>query len=235
MPPPTPESRRALARYQGADGEAYHLGKRGVPPAAEPWICRARAALFQAEVAPGQTVLEWGCGAGWNLAQLRAARRLGLDVTPGLRETVERRGVEFLTATGALPDAAVDVVLSHHSLEHVPDPLSALAEMRRLLRPGGRLLLAVPYEVTRAQRRYDPAEPNHHLFAWNPQTLGNLVALAGFRVDGVGLRPYGYDRAAAAWAVRWHLGEAGFRGLRSLARALFPLREVHLRATRPAG
>lgn len=239
MPPsgstPTIASRRAVARYQGADGEAYHHGKRAIPTVAEPWVCRARAALFQPEVGPDQSVLEWGCGAGWNLAGLRAARRVGLDVAPSVREAVERWGVEFLTTTEALGEARFDVVLSHHSLEHVPDPLSVLVEVHRLLRPGGRLLLAVPYEVTRAQRRYDPAEPNHHLFAWSPQALGNLVALAGFRVDAVGLRPYGYDRAAALQAVRLRLGEGGFRAIRWLARAMFPLREVHLRATRPPG
>ena len=225
-------SQRAAGFYLGTAGRAYHAGKRGVPDAAQPWIHRARAELFQPEIAPTDAVLEWGCGSGWNLAALQAGRRVGMDVEPALQDAVERAGAEFVGTTRTLLDASFDVVISHHSLEHVPDPLAALDELHRLLRPGARLLLAVPYENERAQRRYDPAEPNHHLFAWNPQTLGNLVALAGLKIETVRLRPYGYDRVAAAQALRFGLGEKGFRILRRLLRTVRPLREVALRAVR---
>ena len=214
-------------------GKAYHSGKRGVPKLALPWIYRARAELFQPHVKPTDALLEWGCGAGWNLAALRAGRRVGMDVESALQDEVEVSGAQFVATTRTFSDAAFDVIVSHHSLEHAPDPLFVVIEVLRLLRPGGHLLLAVPYESSRIQRRYNPAEPNHHLFSWNPQTLGNLVALAGLRVESVELRPYGYDRAAAAYAVRFSAGEPGFRLLRRLARCLRPIKEVSLRATRP--
>lgn len=226
-------SQRAAAFYQGTVGKVYHEGKRGVPPATLPWIYRVRAPLFQSQIAPTDTVLEWGCGAGWNLAALKAGRRVGMDVEPALQAQVEASGAEFVATSRTFGDAAFDVVISHHSLEHAPDPLPVLMELQRLLRPGGRLLLAVPYEFGRPQRRYRPEEPNHHLFSWNPQTLGNLVALTGLRVESVGLRAYGYDRAAAAWAWRVRLGEPGFRILRQAARWLRPLREVVLIGIRP--
>ena len=225
-------SQRAAAFYLGAAGQAYHSGKRGVPDAARPWVHRARAELFQPHITPTDAVLEWGCGAGWNLAALHAGRRVGMDVEPALQDAVEATGAEFVGTSRTLLDASFDVVISHHSLEHVPDPLDAIDELHRLLRPGARLLMAVPYENERAQRRYDPAEPNHHLFAWNPQTLGNLVALAGLQIESVGLRPYGYDRVAAAQALRFKLGEKGFRIIRRFLRTVRPLREVTLIAVR---
>ena len=73
---------------------------------------------------------------------------------------------------------------------------------------------------------FDPAEPNHHLFAWNVQTLGNLVMVAGFTLRTAGLRRYGYDRFAAKLAVKLHAGERGFRRLRAFGQTLRPLREV---------
>lgn len=53
-----------------------------------------------------------------------------------------------ITRTG-LPDAGYDVVIANHVLEHIPDDRSALAELFRLLRPGGVALLAVPSNPTR--------------------------------------------------------------------------------------
>jgi SAM-dependent methyltransferase len=173
-------------------------------------------------------------GAGWNLAALTAGRRIGFDVADFLRPEVERLGVEFFTDTAPLPDGLAAVVLCHHALEHVLAPAPALSEMRRLLHPAGWLLLHVPYEPERRYRRFDPAEPNHHLYSWTVQTLANLVTECGFTVAEAGLARYGYDRFAAAWALRLGLGETGFRALRRCCIALRPLREVTLVARRSA-
>lgn len=215
-----------LAPYVGEASAAYHQEKRAVPAAALPWIVRARAEVFQHRVRPTDTVLEWGCGFGWNLAGLSCARRVGHDVAESLQSAVEASGMEFLRQPETLPDGQFDVVVCHHALEHVPDPYRVLGEIRRLLRPRGVLLLAVPFEMERRYRRFDPAEPNHHLYSWNVQTLGNLLQASAFRIDELGLRPYGYDRRAALLAVRFRAGERGFRVIRTLLRRLRPIREI---------
>jgi hypothetical protein len=86
----------------------------------------------------------------------------------------------------------------------------------------------VPYEREQRYRRYDPAEPNHHLFSWNVQTLGNLIGASGFSIEQAGLGTYGYDRFISKLACRFHLGEPGFRLLRRLANGMLPLMEVRL-------
>lgn len=221
--------------YRGAAGRHYHEVKRGVPAAALPWVVRARAEKLQPLIQPVDVVLEYGAGAGWNLADLRCARRIGMDVAEFLRPEVEARGIEFVTSTQALADMSVDVLLCHHALEHVLDPVGALAEMRRLLKPDGRLLLWVPFEDERRHRHFERGEKNHHLYSWNPQTLGNLVEECGFHVHTAGLAHYGWERFAAANAVRLGLGERGFRILHRLLVLLRPLREVHVRARPDAG
>ncbi len=223
-----------LTHYRGAAGRRYHEVKRGLPASARPWVTRLRAEKFRPLVGPTDTVFEYGCGAGWNLAALPAARRLGFDVAEFLRAEVEADGIEWVADPAGLPSGLADVVICHHALEHVPEPWEALREMRRLLKPGGRLGLWVPCEKERRYRRFDPAEPNHHLYSWNVQSLGNLVTEAGFTVTQAGLARYGYDRYAAVWAVRLRLGEAGFRALRRLLMAVRPLWEVALRAVVPA-
>lgn len=222
-----------VTHYQGDAGRQYHEVKRGLPPAARPWVARLRALKFQPRVRPTDTVLEYGVGAGWNLEALVAARRIGCDVAEFLRPEVERLGVEFVTDTAGLPGELAHVILCHHALEHLLAPAATLAELRRLLRPGGALILHVPSESGPRSRRFDPAEPNHHLYSWTVQTLGRLVTDCGFEVRAAGLNRYGYDRFAAVWAVRLGLGERGFRLLRRALITLRPLREVHVHARRP--
>lgn len=228
--PPDP----AAALYRGESGRAYHEVKRDVPAAALPWVHRLRARKFQSWVRPDVEVFELGVGAGWNLAALRCAGRSGCDAadSPVVREQLARLGIRFVPSLGEVPADSADVVICHHTLEHVLEPVVALAGLERILRPGGRLLLYVPWERERRYGRFDPAEPNHHLHGWNAQSLGNLLTVLGWRIERVGVRRYGYDRFAAKLALRLHVGEPGFRALRALLIALRPLREVELVAVR---
>jgi SAM-dependent methyltransferase len=70
-------------------------------------------------------------------------------------------------------DASVDVVLATETLEHVPDPAVFLAEARRVLRPGGRIILTVPFV---ARWHYIP----HDYWRYTPSSLLNLLQAAGF-------------------------------------------------------
>ncbi len=56
-----------------------------------------------------------------------------------------------------LPSGSLDAVLSCHTLEHIPDDRAALAELARVLRPGGTLVLMVPYDNQRAATDEDPS------------------------------------------------------------------------------
>lgn len=223
-----PNSDPAATQYVGASGQEYHEGKRSLSPSALPWVQALRAAKFQPYIKAGDTVFELGVGAGWNLAHLRCARRIGSDAAVFLAAQVQAMGIEFVSQSSQLPESSVDVAICHHALEHLLEPAAALRELRRLLKPGGKLLLHVPWERERQYRHYSASEPNHHLYTWNAQTLGNLVALADYRIESVGVRRYGYDRFAANTAARMKLGRAGFRLLRTLMVAVRPLWEVEL-------
>ncbi|MBL9138803.1 MAG: class I SAM-dependent methyltransferase [Verrucomicrobiales bacterium] len=222
----------ASHRYRGASGLAYHDGKRALVPQAEEWVRTLRAEKFQQWVRSSDVVFEFGVGGGWNLARLNCARRIGCDAADFLAERLRPLGIEFCTQSSAIPDASADVVLCHQTLEHLLEPAAALREFARIAKPGGRMLLHVPWEVERRYARFDPNDPNHHLYHWNAQNLGNLVAVLGWSIEQVQVRQYGYDRFAANFAARWRLGENGFRALRAVLIALRPLREVELIARR---
>jgi SAM-dependent methyltransferase len=102
---------------------------------------------------PTPLVVDIGCSSGVLLSDLMRefprAVLLGVDVVPsGLRIAHERvPKVPLLRASALdlpLDDASVDAIASLNVLEHLADDLGALAEMRRVLRPGGRAAVVVP-------------------------------------------------------------------------------------------
>jgi SAM-dependent methyltransferase len=217
--------------YQGESGRAYHQGKRGIPKSALPWVCATRARKLSPWIRPEDAVFEFGVGFGWNLAELKCRRKAGFDIGGELEENVRGLGIEFFTDVAGLPAGGFDVVLCHHVLEHLMRPATTLEEMRRLLKPDGRLLAFVPFEIERRYRRFDPREPNHHLHSWNAQTLGNLVSASGYSVRRMWIGRAGYDRFCAEWATRLRLGRTGYRWMRRMMLLLKSVREVGLLAS----
>jgi SAM-dependent methyltransferase len=93
----------------------------------------------------------------------------------------------------SVPDSSVDFVISHHSLEHVPFPIAALSEAKRVLKPDGKLILIVPIDHWRSGKKFNPLDINHHLHTWNPQLLGNTLIEAGFKVTKNDIQIYAHN------------------------------------------
>jgi ubiquinone/menaquinone biosynthesis C-methylase UbiE len=152
------------------------LYDRYVLPRLVTCACGTKPILKQrAKVVPKAhgTVLEIGLGAGHNLpyyAGERVRRVVGVDPCEASWQLAQPRvqqadfDVEFLAASAEdipLPEHAVDAVLMTFSLCTIPDPEAALAEARRVLKPGGQLVFcehgrAPDPSVARWQERVNP-------------------------------------------------------------------------------
>ncbi|MFC5746952.1 class I SAM-dependent methyltransferase [Actinomadura rugatobispora] len=109
------------------------------------------AAYLVGRLRPGLAVLDVGCGPGTITAGLAervapgtvTAVDAAADVLDQARRTIADRGLANVAFAVAdvhaldFPDDAFDVVHAHQVLQHVPDPVRALREMRRVCRPGG--------------------------------------------------------------------------------------------------
>jgi ubiquinone/menaquinone biosynthesis C-methylase UbiE len=94
----------------------------------------------------GRDILEAGCGTGLLLAEAARIGRsaIGLDLSHGMLAHAHERGLRVVQGSLTklpLPDASVDVVYSMKVLAHVPPIREAVAELARVTRPGGHLLL----------------------------------------------------------------------------------------------
>jgi SAM-dependent methyltransferase len=130
-----------------------------------------RAQLDRLPLAPGARLLDAGCGSGRTLDELvRYGRVSGIDLSPQAVAAAQRRGHQDVRVgrVEQLPfaDGTFDVVTCLDVIEHTPDDRASLAELRRVARPGGLLLVTVPAyqglwswhdEVNLHFRRYDSA------------------------------------------------------------------------------
>jgi ubiquinone/menaquinone biosynthesis C-methylase UbiE len=94
----------------------------------------------------GHDILEAGCGTGLLLAEAARVGRsaIGLDLSRGMLSRARERGLTVVQGSLThipLPDASVDLVYSMKVLAHVPPIRQAVAELARVTRPGGHLLL----------------------------------------------------------------------------------------------
>jgi SAM-dependent methyltransferase len=120
-----------------------------------PYIDLPARVLDAAGVSPHDTVADIGCGNGKYLAELRRrghrGRLLGADMSTGMLRTARAAagasptgmpaaGMPALAADASallLRSAAFDVTFANHMLYHVPDPATAIGELRRITRAGG--------------------------------------------------------------------------------------------------
>lgn len=115
------------------------------------YVGRSEAALLDAvEVAPGERLLELGCGEGGNLLHLqgRGARLYGVDFSLDKAAFAHHEtGAATLCADAErlpFPDGCFDALLIRDLLHHVPDRHATLHEAVRVLRPGGRMTVIEP-------------------------------------------------------------------------------------------
>ncbi|MBI5397759.1 MAG: methyltransferase domain-containing protein [Verrucomicrobia bacterium] len=107
------------------------------------------------EMIGGKRVLDVGCGLGFFSERLvqRGAHVTACDIGPGLvQRTRQRVGCEAvvadaLTLEERFGSGVFDVVVSSECIEHTPDPAGCVAQMARVLRPGGRLSFSTPNQV----------------------------------------------------------------------------------------
>jgi arsenite methyltransferase len=172
-------------------------------------VVRRRALVREAVAArPGERILDVGCGPGYYVAELaeqvgEGGSVVGVDSSaPMLAVAAERcaelANTEFAEGDAtALPveDGDFDAVVSVQVLEYVPDVEAALAEIRRVLKPGGRVVLWDVDWGTLSMHARDPDRRDRVLRAWDkhlvdpvlPRTLAPRLRAAGFgevRMEG---------------------------------------------------
>jgi arsenite methyltransferase len=188
-----------------------------------------RATLVALDLRAGERVLDVGCGPGYLAAEMAqvlggTGSVLAVDPSPAMLAIASRRvGETVELAEGnalSLPadDSSFDAAVSTQVYEYVADIAGALAEVRRVLRPGGRLLVLDTDWDSIVWRSGDDERMAHVLRAWDehlahphlPRVLPELLPAAGFTLRQTAVVPVlnvGYERETYSAGVLGMIAE----------------------------
>ncbi len=161
-------------------------------------IAKSRRQILDAlEVAPAGSLLDVGCSLGYTLEAARSLRldAAGVDVSAHAVAECVRRGFDARRGDlDELPfeDGSFALAVLKHVFEHTPAPRLTLAELRRVLVPGGAVFFAVPnlgyFKASRSpetSRFFRGEGGKAHYIYYTPETLSRLLEQEGFRVTRV--------------------------------------------------
>ncbi|HEX9002469.1 MAG TPA: class I SAM-dependent methyltransferase [Blastocatellia bacterium] len=157
----------------------------------QPWrelMARERLDDLKRFVAGGR-LLEVGCSTGEMLAEAGSSfTACGVEADEGSSRVTVARGLNCSHGTLAeakFPDAHFDVAAMYHVVEHFPSPRAELAELHRVIAPGGWLVIETPNIETLWFRllgaRWRQFIPDH-IFFFTPATLARLCEESGFEI-----------------------------------------------------
>jgi len=204
--PRAPAMIESRARY-----DEWHTRVSASAALDTPWHRLVQDAMTPERDLEGRHVLEIACGRGefaeWCASHSRTALLVAADLSMSaialararvLGGTAIRGPVRFLQADAqaiALPSSSIDTVICCETIEHVANPRTAVIELARVLRPGGRLFLTTPnylgpigayrgYLRLTGRRFTEEGQPiNHFLLA---PIVRRWVRLAGLRIVTTG-------------------------------------------------
>ena len=169
------------------------------------------------------TVLDAGCGSGFMLSQLHSLydRGEGIDMSP---EAIAF-GQQFTKAKLAVGNAeklsfgegTFDAVISTDAIEHIVDDLTSLKEARRVLKPGGTLVVYTPSKVglfsnTPLAEYYHDSETSYLLDQryYTVDSLRELAEKANFKIEYLGFHSI-FLQEACTQLLKWVARKRGYR------------------------
>jgi SAM-dependent methyltransferase len=135
-------------------------------------------------------LLDVGCGDGEALDILRDIgwTVTGVELDPNAVSAAKRRMLDVRQGdlhSAGFADQSFDAVTSSHVIEHVHDPLAMLCESRRILKPGGKIVVVTPNAEAWTHAKYErdwlALDPPRHLMVLTASSLASLARQAGLR------------------------------------------------------
>jgi len=141
---------------------------------------KANLNKFEEYIKPEYNVIDFGCGGGYLLANLKCKGKIGIDINLVAQQEAASLGLTVYGRIEEVPDEWADLIISDNALEHTECPFWELKRLYPKLKKQGMIVFVVPCDSV--GYRYKSNDMNQHLYSWSPMCLGNLFDMVGFKV-----------------------------------------------------
>ena len=156
----------------------------------------ARRLKFNLKLAKGKSIADFGCGAGdfLKLVKPYCKEVIGIELQKNYINMLKNVGINCVDNLKYLEDESLDIIFSFHAIEHLPNPLETLFEIKKKIKKGGKLLIEVPHanDFLLSHLKSESFKQftlwSQHLILHTKETLKKFLEYVGFeeiKIDGV--------------------------------------------------
>ncbi|MEN9322770.1 MAG: hypothetical protein RL699_550 [Bacteroidota bacterium] len=198
---PQPPLDELGAYYESEDYISHTDAKRSLFEKAYHWVKKRalnqKIQLLEKYQPNKGTLLDMGCGTGDFLQVAHQAGWLvqGIEPNEKARQIAASKGVTFITGTPEAADHQYDAITLWHVLEHLPNLEEQIKELKRLLKPNGTLVIAVPnyksFDAEYYKQFWAAYDVPRHLWHFSKTSIQRLAEQEGMEV--IAIRPMKFD------------------------------------------
>jgi 2-polyprenyl-3-methyl-5-hydroxy-6-metoxy-1,4-benzoquinol methylase len=169
--------------------KAYHMVKKRA--------LNQKVQLLEKHQPNKGNLLDMGCGTGdfLQVAQQAGWQVQGIEPNEKAQKIAESKGATLISGTPAAADQTFDAITLWHVLEHLPNLELQIKELKRILKPTGTLLIAVPnyksFDAGYYKQFWAAYDVPRHLWHFSKTSIDRLVEQEGMKV--VSVRPMKFD------------------------------------------
>jgi 2-polyprenyl-3-methyl-5-hydroxy-6-metoxy-1,4-benzoquinol methylase len=190
-----------LPRYYESDDYISHTdGKRSLfekmYQSVKNIALKNKVKLINKQQSAKGKLLDIGAGTGDFLitAKQNGWETIGIEPSEKAKSIAIKKGVNFIESTGSIESHSLDVITMWHVLEHVPDLEKQIRELKRLIKPNGTILIAVPnfnsYDAKHYGNFWAAYDVPRHLWHFSKTAIKILFEREGLQLQKVLPMPF---------------------------------------------
>ena len=130
---------------------------------------------FQKYIKKEHTILDFGCGGGFLLQNIKARNKFGIEINPIARNYCQNElNINCVSSIDEIKNNSIDVIISNHALEHTTNPFEIISALTKKLKKNGKIIFVVPLDSF--LYKYNQNDVNKHLYSFSPMNLGNIFS-----------------------------------------------------------
>ena len=101
---------------------------------------------FEEHIKKEDIIMDFGCGGGYLLDNFDNKNKIGFEINISAWDEIKKKGIAVYNNFDDISNNSIDVIISNHAMEHVPNPFNTLKQLYNKLKKNGKIIIVIPCE-----------------------------------------------------------------------------------------